>query len=94
MPYFALVVGSNLDHTRTAKAEVIAHILAARPALRRRRPVMIGDREHDVLGARQHGLDSIAVGHGFGSPAELRAARPTHLVPSVAALAALLGVPG
>lgn len=91
--HFALVAGSNLDGTRTAKVEVIEHALATLPRaeqLQRAACVMIGDREHDVLGARAAGIASIAVAYGYGSLRELAAARPAHLARSVAELAALL----
>jgi phosphoglycolate phosphatase len=31
---------------------------------------MVGDRRHDVEGARHHGLDTIAVAWGYGDAAE------------------------
>ena len=36
--------------------------------------VMVGDREYDILGAKENGLDSIGVLYGYGSRAELEAA--------------------
>jgi phosphoglycolate phosphatase len=89
---FAAVAGSTLDLARTAKHEVIAHLRDEHPALPWERAVMVGDREHDVFGARAHGLPAIAVGYGYGPPAELRAAAPIAIAPSVDALARLLGV--
>ena len=35
---------------------------------------MVGDREHDVLGARENGLPCIGVLFGYGSRQELEAA--------------------
>ncbi|MFS0698971.1 HAD hydrolase-like protein [Cellulomonas sp. 179-A 4D5 NHS] len=49
--------------------------LAAPPAT----VVMVGDREHDVHAARDNGVDSIGVLHGFGTAAELTSAGATHL---------------
>lgn len=88
---FALVAGSELDGTRTAKVEVIEYALAALPRADRTECVMIGDREHDVLGARAAGIASIAVGYGYGTLGELEAARPTYLARTMAELATLLG---
>ena len=31
---------------------------------------MIGDRHHDIEGARHHGIKSVFVAWGYGSPAE------------------------
>lgn len=87
--YFTAIAGSNLDGTRTAKAEVIAHaltVLGSPPT----RAVMIGDREHDIIGARANGLDSIGVLYGYGSLAEITAAKPTAIAASVAELVTLL----
>ena len=36
--------------------------------------VMVGDREHDVLGAKQEGLDCMGVLYGFGNREELEKA--------------------
>ncbi|MNF11526.1 5'-nucleotidase [compost metagenome] len=39
---------------------------------------MIGDRKHDLIGARRNGLDAAAVGYGFGSHEELSAEQPAY----------------
>jgi phosphoglycolate phosphatase len=91
--HFTAVVGSTLDQTRVAKEDVVAHALTLLPDHDRARTVMVGDREHDVRGARAHGIGTIAVTYGYGSPAELAAAGPLALADSVGALAALLGAP-
>ena len=41
---------------------------------------MVGDREHDVLGARAVGVRTIAVRWGYGSDEELAAAAPAWVV--------------
>lgn len=88
--YFAIVAGSELDGTRTAKGEVIAYALTALPAANRSACVMVGDRMHDVAGAWENAIPSIAVGYGYGSPDELRAAEPTYIVRTVEELGRLL----
>ncbi len=85
--YFHFVSGSCLDGGRTDKAEVIAH------ALEQCSPdsaVMIGDRKHDVIGARKCGLDCIGVVYGYGSRKELIDAGAKWVVEHVPALKALL----
>jgi phosphoglycolate phosphatase len=47
------------------------------------RPVMIGDRRHDVEGAHAHGLEAVGVLWGYGSRAELEAAGADALVASM-----------
>jgi phosphoglycolate phosphatase len=64
-PLFTVIAGASDDETRSEKAEVIArdHVDTARP-------VMIGDRVHDVAGAAAHGIPSILAGWGYGAPEE------------------------
>jgi phosphoglycolate phosphatase len=69
---FAVICGSSEDETRSAKADVVEE------ALRRLRAqhvdlsniVLVGDREHDIIGAAEHGVPAIMVEWGYGSPAE------------------------
>ena len=69
-PFFSDVVGANLDGSRSDKAELIGHALAAH-RLDARRTVMIGDRRDDILGARRTATGSVGVLWGFGSREEL-----------------------
>jgi phosphoglycolate phosphatase len=69
---FDSVHGATLDGTVRHKAQVVAAALAAHPD--GVRPVLIGDRSHDVLGARAHGLPCIGAGWGPAPPGELAAA--------------------
>jgi phosphoglycolate phosphatase len=74
--YLAFIGGSDLEGIRHDKAAVIAHTLAEL-ALLGRLPdgasiIMVGDREHDVYGARSHGIDTIGVLWGYGDADELQ----------------------
>ena len=84
--YFERVVGSNLDGTRVNKAEVIAAVLSEIPLANRHQTLMIGDRLHDILGAKTCGLDSIGVAYGYGGTQELSQAGATYIVNTVAEL--------
>lgn len=75
--HFRLIYGSELDGTRTDKVELLAHLLE-QERLPRAATLMIGDRKHDLIGARRNGLDAAAVGYGFGSAEELQAEAPTY----------------
>lgn len=88
--YFSLVAGSNLDGTRVVKAEVIRYALDEVNGGVKSGAVMVGDREHDICGARENGIDSIAVTFGYGPRAELEAAHPTYLAASVGELGKIL----
>lgn len=87
--YFTTVVGSHLDGTRTSKTEIIAHALSTLGKSKNNSAVMIGDREHDVVGAQGNAIDSIAVTYGYGSLLELQRANPTHLAHAVEDIGAL-----
>ena len=69
--YFDLIAGANLDHTRSKKAQGIEYALETLGILDRAHAVMIGDREHDIKGAKKTGLRSIGVLYGYASPGEL-----------------------
>jgi phosphoglycolate phosphatase len=76
--HFERVFGSELDGTRVHKADLLAYALqqtGVDPA----RALMIGDRSHDVLGAKVNGMDAIGVTYGYGSREELVAAGARHL---------------
>lgn len=88
--FFKLVVGSNLDGTRVAKTEVIAYVLQNLETAAKESTIMVGDRKHDIIGAQNNGIDSIAAGFGYGTPEELQAAGPTYLAESVEQLSGLL----
>lgn len=72
--YFELASGSLADNTRTRKAEVVAWALETLGVTDRSRALMVGDREHDVLGARENGLGCLGVLYGYGDAAELQRA--------------------
>ncbi|MDF2500001.1 MAG: 5-nucleotidase [Anaerosporomusa subterranea] len=88
--YFAQVIGSNLDGTRVEKSEVIAFALSEIGNVNCESVIMVGDRKHDILGAKANGIDAIAVGYGYGSEEELRQATPKQIVQTVEELAATL----
>jgi phosphoglycolate phosphatase len=86
---FETVCGDTLDAARPSKAAVVAEALArvgtGDPA------VMVGDRLHDVVGARAHGLDCLGAGWGYGAPGELAAAGASAVYATPDELAAALG---
>lgn len=88
--YFDFVAGATMDGKRQKKADVIFYALANCGITDLARVVMIGDREHDVLGARQAGVDSIGVLYGYGDRQELEAAGATCIADTVAGILPLL----
>lgn len=94
LEHFAFVGGATMDATRRSKVAVIEHTLRELGAAAEVRSaiVMIGDREHDVLAAKQHGLATIGVRWGYAEEGELEAAGADVIADSADALAAILAV--
>jgi phosphoglycolate phosphatase len=69
LPSFASVHGATFDGAVRHKDQVVAAALAAHPD--GERPVLVGDRAHDVLGAAAHGLPCIGAGWGPAPSGEL-----------------------
>lgn len=90
--HFDIVTGASADEVRSAKADVVAEALIRLRAMDAdlSRPIMIGDRVHDVEGAAAHGIPTIAVSWGYGAPAEWAHARA--VAHDVGELRALLGL--
>src|SRR5215207_2030149 len=70
--YFTVITGASDDEEISTKAEIVGlalRILGEHGA-DTSDPVMVGDREYDTLGAAAHGVPTILVEWGYGSPAE------------------------
>jgi len=83
------VYGSELDGTRGDKGELIAHVLQ-RESIAPAEALMIGDREHDMLGAARCGVKAIGATWGYGGADELSRHGACHLAPRIDALPALV----
>lgn len=79
LKYFDFVAGSNMDNTRCKKDEVIAYALNSCGITDLQSVVMIGDREHDIIGANKVGIASIGVLYGYGDLQELETADATYI---------------
>ena len=77
-PYFERVFGSELDGTRVDKRDLLRYALDE-TKVDPGSAIMIGDRSHDVIGARTNGMTAIGVLYGYGSEAELRDAGAHHI---------------
>lgn len=69
--YFTVIAGASLDDSRSQKSAVIAHALKTAKIEELKGCVMVGDRKHDVEGAKVQGLPTIGLLLGFGSRQEL-----------------------
>lgn len=81
--YFEFIAGSNMDGTRSKKAEVIAYALSSCDITDKSNVVMVGDRAHDIIGAKTVGIDSVGVEYGYGDFDELSNAGATYIVKTV-----------
>lgn len=77
--YFDFVAGATMDSSRVKKEDVILYALQSYGISDLSSVIMIGDREHDILGAKQVGLDSIGVLYGYGDYEELKEAGATYI---------------
>jgi phosphoglycolate phosphatase len=76
--HFERVFGSELDGTRVDKSHLLEYALkeaSVDPA----RTLMIGDRSHDMVGAKNNGMKGIGVLYGYGSRDELLEAGAHHV---------------
>ena len=83
--FFEKVYGSKLDGARSNKADLIRFILD-RESIAQNDVFMIGDRKHDVIGARSVGIPAIGVTWEYGSSRELKDAGADHIFDSPAEL--------
>ena len=88
--YFTAICGATLDETRTDKAEVIAYALDTIGLTDKTGVVMVGDREHDVIGAKKNALPCIGAFYGYGTREELRSAGAAAIADTVEDLHKLL----
>lgn len=87
--YFDFIGGSLLDNSRTDKGEVIEYVLRSLKA-DREKTIMVGDRSHDILGAKKCSLKSLGVLYGFGSLEELKTAGADYIAETPKELETLL----
>jgi phosphoglycolate phosphatase len=90
--YFETIGGDELDGSLRTKALVIGKVLTRLGQPDPADVIMIGDRSHDIVGAREHDIDAVGVRWGYGMPGELEDARPAHICTTPADVAAVLGV--
>ena len=69
-----------MDESRNKKADVIRYALESCHIGDKSSAIMIGDRENDISGAKENGLDSLGVLYGYGSREELESAGATYIV--------------
>lgn len=85
--YFTYIAGATMDNkTRVKKADVIRYAMQNCEAEEKKKLVMVGDRKHDILGAKEVGIDSVGVLFGYGDREELEQAGATYIAETVEAI--------
>lgn len=77
--YFTFAAGSDFEETRVKKGEVIKYALKEAKISDLSKVIMIGDREHDIIGAKENNIKSIGVLYGYGDVVELTQARAEYI---------------
>lgn len=80
--YFYFFAGSTLDGSRSKKGDVIRYALDSLK-ITADQAVMVGDRKHDVIGAKENGMYVIGVLYGYGDRMELETAGADCIVADV-----------
>ncbi len=90
LDYFTFVGGCELDGTRDQKSEVIAYVIEQNNLTDLSKVIMIGDRKHDIIGAKENNLASIGVLYGFGDMDELKSANADFIAKDTAEIAGII----
>lgn len=89
--FFDEVVGATMDEKRTSKTEVLEEVLRRLELHEQKEEIlMVGDTELDIRGAKDHGIDCVAVTYGYGDLEKMKAEKPLKIVDSVSELEAFL----
>lgn len=81
--YFTFIGGSELSGERVRKGDVIAYVLEHEKITDRDKVIMVGDRMHDVFGAKEQNIPCIGVLYGYGNRQELEEAGAAMIKESV-----------
>lgn len=88
--YFEVICGIPLDNEHMTKAQVIARAINELGAANKQAALMVGDRDYDVAGAHQNGIECLGVTYGYGSRDELEKAGAEYIAVSAENTAELI----
>ncbi|OOM13745.1 HAD-IA family hydrolase [Clostridium saccharobutylicum] len=77
--YFDYICGADFEETRVKKGDVIRYALEEAKITDLSKAIMVGDREHDIIGAKENNLKSVGVLYGYGDVIELTQARADYI---------------
>lgn len=87
--YFDFIAGATLDDSRVEKADVISYALKS-CNIAPYNAIMVGDRKHDIIGAKKNGLNSVGVLYGYGGEDELKSAGADYIAATPSDVAEIL----
>lgn len=88
--HFEYIGGCDMGEKLSTKAAVIKYVMDTLGINEPSNCIMVGDREHDVIGAHKCGMECVGVLFGYGTREELARANAAYIVDSVSALGNLL----
>lgn len=88
--YFTHICGSTLGNERGTKTQVLEYLISKLDDCTSSNTVMIGDRHHDIDGAKNVGLPSIGVLWGYGSAEEFAECGADHVASEMGELAEII----
>lgn len=85
--YFGVIAGSDLEGVRNTKGKVIDYALKQYAEQHdiplekaKAHAIMVGDRFHDIHGAKENGIPTISVLYGYGNKEEFQQAGTDYIV--------------
>ena len=88
---FEFIGGADLEETRVRKGDVIRYVVdTCGLSGKKEQILMVGDREHDVLGAREQGIECVGVLFGYGDRTEMEECHAAYIAESVNELRKML----
>lgn len=89
--YFDFIGGATFDDSRSAKKDVVRYVLESNHLTDHTTEcVMIGDRRHDIEGAKANRISSVGVLYGYGNREELSKAGADYIVNDLQELHSIL----
>ncbi len=81
--YFDFIGGADFNYNRDEKWQVIEYVFENAGIIDRENAIMIGDRMHDIIGAKKTGIKSLCVLCGYGSREEFKEYGADHMVQTI-----------
>lgn len=90
--YFTKICGATMDSSRSKKGDVIAYALDQLKITDPNTAIMVGDRQHDIVGAHQNQLKAIGVLYGYGDEAEMKEYQADYIAKDLKELMTILSI--